>query len=388
MMNERVRHVPEEELFTGEFTFSGDRNNLLDVTEFIEEVGLSEQQLVFVSEALGLDGASMKEIAKKEWSFITLTPAELGEFEEELPIFQRSVRALLLRVGIGAFWEEHQQHDSNSYFLRIGDEYLDIADESQPKKRSFINDGVGVTEEPVGIVEEVEEDSASFTLDTEDIDDDLQDGDVDYSDPRREDASRLVSDDFYELIVGAIDEGKEEEANEAIILFARGVEIEFLDDSEIELSPVAAKQEVEIGNFIQSVASMGSFNLLALSDLLQLQKLYNRHNLLAFAKQVALDNTEETSQDHVYMIYRYRTVLKCLDDAVAAALNSVSEEPEPRVGARTWGGDVHPYGHDAERIYISEYKDFADTDPTEDATQEPLSIDGKPVRGINIEYLG
>ena len=188
---------------------------------------------------------------------------------------------------------------------------------------------------------------------------------------------QLTPDNFRLLIVKAVNEYEEDVADKLIFRFASLATVEFSDAGDIDLSPIANMIDRDAGNFIQSMSSVGNFAVLSLDDLLDLKKIYNNNNMLAFAKDLIERNVDTKSLDYLVMVYRYRTVLKQLDDACdKAAVSSLGQTPTTLKVSSV----VDHYGHEYDRINLSSYSDFAEKE--DDNADRPIIIAGEPVKRV------
>ena len=198
------------------------------------------------------------------------------------------------------------------------------------------------------------------------------------------------SDNFVSYLQATLNLDDDMEILEGVKNYANNAEVEYseLTIPEESLTPLTKRVETEIDEFIQSNKCLTSIHLLGNDEIIQLRAIFNANNLLATAKafvETAGQNFDTVLLD---MVYRYRTTLKRIQQqaewiAEAQIDFDFTQANNHKVGARTWGGDVHQYGHFAGgAIDPKEFRDF-DTD-REDAEYVRVTVDGVSVhlRGI------
>ena len=203
----------------------------------------------------------------------------------------------------------------------------------------------------------------------------------------------LTPSNFITLLsVAAIHEHVLEEGvmDQCVNVFAERSSVEFIDPAtgEDEMTHTAHRVEKTVSTFIEENGKLGALELLSENDLRQLMEIYNPNNLLFLASQM-FDSTKQIPRESLDMLYRYRIVAQRLYACYSAVVCRSTEVilKDPKDGARTWAGDIHPYGHRSDgRIFGSEYKDFSET---EDLGVTQIIVDGEVIavggRGVGHE---
>lgn len=201
----------------------------------------------------------------------------------------------------------------------------------------------------------------------------------------------LVANEFLELVQMAVHLDLEEEPGTlaAISDYIRLHPTEFIDPitPEAELKSVVKRIDSEIGDFIQSGQPVRSFGMCDMSSLHQLSELFNSHNLLALGSMLLARNEQCLTAEDADMLFRYRVVLQRIYEARCHLSLGMSDDdsPLPKVGARTWAGDVHPYACDTGVLVVSEY--FEQIPPEEVVAHTIVAGDGTITvrRGFRID---
>lgn len=162
-------------------------------------------------------------------------------------------------------------------------------------------------------------------------------------------------------------------------------EVEFIEPvtPEDEFTRLATRAESEISSFIESNSAHLSIELLKAEDVRQIEEIYNPNNMLAFAKDLCERKAADLEDDEVCMILRYRNVIHRLNERRQiirlAEVATANETQDTRVGARTWGGDIHPYGFERDgRIDPAEYN--ASEGIQDDPGVEAIYIAGERIK--------
>lgn len=162
---------------------------------------------------------------------------------------------------------------------------------------------------------------------------------------------------------------------------------------EADMTPTARRLESQISSFIAENNSLAHVEIAGEIDIRQLLEIYNAHNLLALAHEFAEVSDQWLDVSQLDMLGRYRVVIHTLLARMTelqylrqAETNPSAQVREPKDGARTWGADIHPYGHRKQGCIDSrEYRDF-DAD-REDEVPAWVTVDGVRVQVAKVTRL-
>lgn len=177
----------------------------------------------------------------------------------------------------------------------------------------------------------------------------------------------------------------------AIQKFASHTTVEFDEPAtpEESFSRTATRVEAEISSFIEFNQPTTSLELLSEHDVEHINEIYNSNNLLALARDLTERSPDGLVTDEIDMLYRYKTILKRLlghSEIIAMAqAEQAGLSKEPKDGARTWAGDIHPYGHRVGGVIDpAEFRAFSES---EDPGRNVITVEGIPIklRGVTHE---
>lgn len=165
--------------------------------------------------------------------------------------------------------------------------------------------------------------------------------------------------------------------------YAKNADVHFIESltPEDEFSLTADRIEKGISSFIGENDSMRGFGLMNEKDITQICEIYNANNLLALASQIANEQPDGITEEHLEMLYRYRVVIHRLreNQEYAQKIKLAEHNPkETKDGERTWGGDIHPYGHRVGGVILGrEFVDFSERE--DDSGLKQVTVDGVAV---------
>ncbi len=214
-----------------------------------------------------------------------------------------------------------------------------------------------------------------------------------FHEPSDEVRNELTPELFLNLLTDSVDRYVEDDLQvvEAIRRFGLNSVVEFKEPEtpDDEFTGYANRVEVSISSFIESNFSVATFELLDEISLNQLMEIYNPNNLLDFTRDLIINRSDSFGFKEVDMIYRYKNILRCLAvrQSEISSLKDHETNPlpsEPKDGARTWAGYIHPYGHrDGGKIDLSDFNSFSER---EDPGHDVIHVDGVPIKVRNDGY--
>lgn len=167
---------------------------------------------------------------------------------------------------------------------------------------------------------------------------------------------------FYQLVTKGVD------LDAASIETAMRRFVEFSPVKDPEEANAATDEEVVsahlqtidsgLAKFIESGTRYATI-LMSDVEIRILQSFYSRTNLLLHARSL-IEQSNALTHEQVDQIYRYRVVVKMLEDA-RVNFEKVKQEPPETTRARLWRGNVRDYGSDVGgRICAADYIQFSD----------------------------
>ncbi len=132
---------------------------------------------------------------------------------------------------------------------------------------------------------------------------------------------------------------------------------EEIDEEAFNGSNFLRALDVEISTFIESGEGLKRFGAMGGHEGRILSQVYNKQNLLAFAKETYLRANGGIGHDEFESILRYRVVVKKVDEAIDKS-RGVDEYSRVSTREMGWAGAIRNYGLSEGPINPSDYREF------------------------------